>query len=230
MEEKKNKNWLFIVVLALLVLETSYLVYDKYINKEESNSDKIQTNENKKENNTPKENEPTQEVVNNFKQAGVSNLSNKLSKLDFTTKKIATAGVDDEIPFSISIVSDKEIKITHNYAGLSYSLYIENAISVGAGLNVEGSGEAVFYVLTADGSVYNIVDDIGKVKSNNAYTGTLKNIGIKNATQIAVSDSFSLNDDAVTTLPNVYIKTSDSKIYTSEKLLDNESIVQVIEK
>ena len=69
-----------------------------------------------------------------------------------------------------------------------------------------------------------------KVKSNKEYKGTLKNIGIKNATQIAVTDNFSLNDNPFVISPIVYIKTSDNQIFTDELLLDNESIVEVIEK
>lgn len=225
------------MVIILLVLETSYLVYDKFIDKgkTETNVDKIQTNENNEqkdnnEQNGNNESNLTQETVNNFKQVKVSNLSNKLKKLDFTSNKTAIAGVDDEMPFSISIISNKEVKVTHNYAGLSYSLFVESAISVGAGFSAEGKGEADFYILTADGSVYKISDEVDKVSSNKGYTGVLKNIGIKNATQIAVSDNFSLDDNALTSTPTVYIKTSDNKIFTDEKLLDNETLVEVIEK
>ena len=69
-----------------------------------------------------------------------------------------------------------------------------------------------------------------KVKSNKEYKGTLKNIGIKNAIQIAVTDNFSLNDNAFVISPTVYIKTSDNQTFTDESLLDNEAIVEVIEK
>lgn len=229
MEENKKINFGFIIVIILLILETSYIVYDKFIDKNEPNFDSVQTNENKNEDDK-KENSSNQEKVNNYKQVEISELSNKLKKLDFTSKRTATAGVADEKPFSISIVSDKEIKITHNYAGLSYNLAIENAISVGAGFGAQGSGEAHFYILTADGSVYKIMDEMDKVQSNKEYKGTLKNIGIKNATQITVTDNFSLNDNAFVISPSVYIKTSDNQIFTDESLLDNEAIVEVIEK
>ena len=69
-----------------------------------------------------------------------------------------------------------------------------------------------------------------KIKSNKEYKGTLKNIGIKNATQIAVTENFSLNDNAFFISPTVYIKTSDNQIFTDKLLLDNEAIVEVIEK
>ena len=67
-----------------------------------------------------------------------------------------------------------------------------------------------------------------KVKSNKEYKGTLKNIGIKNATQFAMTDNFSLNDNAFVISPTVYIKTSDNQIFTDELLLDNESIVKLL--
>ncbi|MDY6071410.1 MAG: hypothetical protein SPI44_00805 [Bacilli bacterium] len=212
-----------------MVLETSYIAYDKFIDKNEPNVDCAQRSENKNEDDK-KENSSNQEKVNNYKQVKILELSNKLKKLDFTSKRTATAGVDDENPFSISIVSDKEIKITHNYAGVSYNLELENAISVGAGFGAQGSGEANFYILTADGSVYKIIDEMDKVKSNKEYKGTLKNIGIKNAIQIAVTDNFSLNDNAFVISPTIYIKTSDNQTFTDESLLDNEAIVEVIEK
>ena len=212
-----------------MVLETSYIAYDKFIDKNEPNVDCAQRSENKNEDDK-KENSSNQEKVNNYKQVKILELSNKLKKLDFTSKRTATAGVDDENPFSISIVSDKEIKITHNYAGVSYNLELENAISVGAGFGAQGSGEANFYILTADGSVYKIIDEMDKIKSNKEYKGTLKNIGIKNAIQIAVTDNFSLNDNAFVISPTIYIKTSDNQTFTDESLLDNEAIVEVIEK
>lgn len=212
-----------------MVLETSYIAYDKFIDKNEPNVDCAQRSENKNEDDK-KENSSNQEKVNNYKQVKILELSNKLKKLDFTSKRTATAGVDDENPFSISIVSDKEIKITHNYAGVSYNLELENAISVGAGFGAQGSGEANFYILTADGSFYKIIDEMDKIKSNKEYKGTLKNIGIKNAIQIAVTDNFSLNDNAFVISPTIYIKTSDNQTFTDESLLDNEAIVEVIEK
>ena len=229
MEENKKINFGFIIVIILLVLETSYIAYDKFIDKNEPNVDCAQRSENKNEDDK-KENSSNQEKVNNYKQVKILELSNKLKKLDFTSKRTATAGVDDENPFSISIVSDKEIKITHNYAGVSYNLELENAISVGAGFGAQGSGEANFYILTADGSVYKIIDEMDKVKSNKEYKGTLKNIGIKNAIQIAVTDNFSLNDNAFVISPTIYIKTSDNQTFTDESLLDNEAIVEVNEK
>ena len=94
----------------------------------------------------------------------------------------------------------------------------------------QGSGEANFYILTADGSVYKIIDEMDKVKSNKEYKRTLKNIGIKNAIQIAVTDNFSLNDNAFVISPTIYIKTSDNQTFTDESLLDNEAIVEVNEK
>ena len=69
-----------------------------------------------------------------------------------------------------------------------------------------------------------------KVKSNKEYKGTLQNMGIKSAIQIAVTDNFSLNDNAFVISPTIYIKTSDNQTFTDESLLDNEAIVEVIEK
>lgn len=230
MEENNKKNVLFIIVVIALFLETGYLIYSNFIKKDTVPSNNSQTQVDDKNNNKPNEIDDTNKVLNSYKEVKITNLNSKMSKLDFNSKTISTSGVDDEVPFSINIVSNKEIKITHNYANLSYSLYMENAISVGSAYSVQGNGSAVFYVLTADGSIYKIEDDMSKVKTNSSYTGNAINIGVKGATQIAVTDNFSLNDDAVTTNPTIYIKTSDGKILTDENLLDKEKIVSVVEK
>lgn len=230
MEENNKKNVLFIIVVIALALETGYLIYSNFIKKDNVPANNNQTQVDNKNNNKPNEIDNTNKSLNNYKEVKIENLNSKISKLDFNSKIISTSGVDDEVPFSINIVSNKEIKITHNYANVSYSLYMENAISVGSAFSVQGNGSAIFYVLTANGSVYKIEDDMAKVKTNSSYTGNAVNIGVKGATQIAVTDDFSLNDDAITTNPTVYIKTSDSKILTDEDLLDNEKIVSVVEK
>lgn len=230
MDENNKKNVLFIIVVIALVLETGYLIYSNFIKKDSAPADNNQTQVDDKNNNKPNEIDNSNKNLNNYKEVKIENLNSKLSKLDFNSKTISTSGVSDEVPFSINIVSNKEIKITHNYANTSYNLYIENAISVGSGFSVQGNGSAVFYVLTADGSVYMIEDDMSKVKTTASYVGNAVNIGVKGATQIAVTDDFSLDDDALTAKPTVYIKTSDNKILTDENLLDNENIVSVVEK
>lgn len=230
MDENNKKNVLFIIVVIALVLETGYLIYSNFIKKDSAPADNNQTQVDDKNNNKPNEIDNSNKNLNNYKEVKIENLNSKLSKLDFNSKTISTSGVSDEVPFSINIVSNKEIKITHNYANISYNLYIENAISVGSGFSVQGNGSAVFYVLTADGSVYMIEDDMSKVKTTASYVGNAVNIGVKGATQIAVTDDFSLDDDALAANPTVYIKTSDNKILTDENLLDNENIVSVVEK
>ena len=45
-----------------------------------------------------------------------------------------------------------------------------------------------------------------------------------------MTNNFSLNDNAFVISPTIYIKTSDNQTFTDESLLDNEAIVEVIEK
>ena len=45
-----------------------------------------------------------------------------------------------------------------------------------------------------------------------------------------MTNNFSLNDNPFVISPIVYIKTSDNQTFTDESLLDNEAIVEVIEK
>lgn len=224
MEENKKGDLLLIIVIVVLVLETGYLVYDKAIRKENTQVDNSQVKVNDNTTSGSFSNS-----INDYKEVKINNLNTKISKLDFSNKTISTSGVDDEVPFSISISPNKEVKITHSYANLSYSVNIENAISVGSGFSVQGSGSAVFYILTSDGSVYKIEDDMNNVNSNKSYTGVPKNIGVKGATQMTVTDNFSLDDDAVTSSPTVYIKTSDNKLLTDENLLVSDEIVSVVE-
>lgn len=224
MKKNKKNNLLLVIIIIVLVLETSYLIYDKTIRRKNTQVDNSQIKVN--DNITPGN---FSDSINNYKEVKINNLNIKISNLNFNNKTISTSGVDDEPPFSISISSNKEIKINHSYANLSYIVNIENAISVGSGFNVQGSGSAVFYILTSDGFVYKIEDDMNDVNSNKSYIGTPKNIGVKGATQIAVSDNFSLDDEVITSNPAVYIKTSDNKLLTDENLLVGEEIVSVVD-
>lgn len=233
-ETKEKKNILFIIIFVLLILETGYIIYSNFIKTDNkptnNNQSQVENDKTNEDNNIKDEQNNTSENINNYKEVKINSLTSKLSKLDFTNKTTAIAGVDDELPFSISIISNKEVKVTHNYANLSYTLPMENAISVGAGFSVEGPGFAVFYILTSNGSIYRVEDNMENVRTNSSYKGTALDMGVKEATQICVTDNISLNDESLTASPNVYIKTSDNKVLTDERLLDSEKIVSVIEK
>ncbi|MBR4178213.1 MAG: hypothetical protein IKR57_02550 [Bacilli bacterium] len=253
MEEKKKGKGGMIALLVFLFLLCvgagvyGYLNKDKEEDKVTDNSNVVEKNEvnnnettdNKEEKTTETENKTsTETTVNNFDKVAVTDLNNKLSKLDFNNKTTSHSSEDEWLVLDAKIADGKveiKINITEGEEEKIERVYtvedINNAVSVGSGISVQGSGFADFYILTEDGKVYRIEDEISEVKKDVNYTGLPKNMLINNAVSIAVVDSsFNLADNAETTIPTVYIKTNDGRIFTNEPINEQQGLIEVIEK
>ena len=225
MENNENKSYTLVITLlsVIIILLVSLLVYVMFIRKPE---EKVPLNPNN-ENTEVKENNPT----NNYPIVKIKDLNTKLSNLDFTNKTTARSGDSEEMPFSISFNGNK-VTVNFESYNKTYSLDVDSPISVGAGLSIQGSGSATFYILTSNGKVYEIEDSMSNVENNSNYVGKLVDMGISNASSIAVVDrNFNLSENAQTTLPTVYIRTTDGKVFTDEiGLLNGSKLVEVTEE
>ena len=248
MEEKKKGKGGIIALLLILFLACAAAGVYGYLNKDRNViHDKNNTTDNTNVENNPVEDTPktddkteTVTVENDFEKVEVSNLNTKLSSLDFSLKTKSESNEEEWLTLTSEIVDGKVTNtITINEGGesvetitRSYTVEdVENAISVGTGISVQGNGYADFYILTSNGEVYHIEDEIGEVKATSNYIGMAKNMNIKQAASIAVVDqSFNLSDTAETTTPTVYIKTNDGRIFTDEPIKFQDELIEVIEK
>jgi len=238
MEKKSNKNIIIVLIIVLLVI-SAFLGVFGFINRENNTNNDPTKNTTKNDNSNIKKNENIIDIVedNNYKKVEISNLSSKLSNLSFDNRtfdsasEIGFVSTNINIDFGVvsisTIIEEEENNILRSYTVDG----INDAVSVGAGVSVQGSGSVVFYILTASNKVYSIIDNLEEVKLNNDYIGLAKDMGVVNAEQIAVVyENFNLSDNANTTKPTVYIKTTNGKILTNEDLLEGNEIVEVIEK
>ena len=219
MEDEKKKNSPLVIVLFVVVLIAAciigWLLGTKAAKDEEE--------------------EPV--TINSFEKVEVADLDTKLGQLDFSNKTTANKSEDEWLTSKIEVVDGKStVTITVNEEGdTSEKSYIvdgvENVVSVGTGISVQGNGTAEFYILTSAGEVFHIADEIGDVKTTENYIGTANNMNIKEATSIAVVDeNFNLADDAVTTTPTVYIKTKDGRVFTDEPIKSQSGLIEVVKK
>ena len=174
-----------------------------------------------KENENEPETEPesgTEEKSNDFEKISVNNLSVKLAKLNFNHQSEAVCSeggnAKDAINGRIEIV-DGKVELTVNDKKTTIS-NVKNPRSVGCGVSVQGSGSFESYILTSEGEVFKVEE------------GSASNMNIVKAEAISVVDrDFNLSDNAQTTNPTVYIKTTDGRIYTDEF---SKTLVEVVEK
>ena len=165
----------------------------------------------------------------NYDKVEVSNLSTKLSKLDFenTTNDVYSGGESEPT---------LEVNVEQGYVAVLYTLKsdvkgyevegITNAVSARVDYSAQGNGAAVVYILTEDGKVYRIYDDF----SNLNDLGNLVELNVNNAKSIAAGN-ITFKDDAPTSSPTVVIKTADNKVLTNDSNLSKDNLlVEVVNK
>ena len=121
---------------------------------------------------------------------------------------------------NVSIKNDK-IKVKYEVEG------IEKAISIATNVN---KGLHISYILTEDGKVYRLEDDLNTLTSD--YKGSAVDLGLTNVVKIGIDKNlkFKINSESETVLPCVYVKTDDDRIFTDEVILEGEKVVELIEK
>lgn len=178
-------------------------------------------------------------VKGEYKTVKVDGLEAKLGGLDFSNNLVVYKNEGESI-FNV-IVDSGTAKVTYNIKGNDFGFNndivksykvssLNNIVSIGAGINVQGTGSFKIYFLCSDGKVYVINDILSSVFNEENY-GMVYDLPVKNATSIAVVDkNFSLSGSSQT-LPTVYIKTSDNRLLTDEiSFIDEDNqVVEVIE-
>lgn len=233
MEEKLNEKGLIIILSIIVVILGLGIGMYALLYNDEKMENKIK---NDVKNNKEKAEVP-RNVENNFERVAISNLNDKLKQLNFNNKTVDSkyeeewVKVDSKINsgrVTISILFEDSDNIERSYTVEN----IENAISIGTGISVQGNGSTRTYILTSDGKVYYVDDEFNSILNNENYKGEIVDTNISGASAIAVVDeNFSLSDISEATEPTVYIKTNDGKIYTDEYLLEVQNgLVEVYEQ
>ena len=233
MEEKLNEKGLIIILsIIVVILGLGIGMYALLYNDEKmENRIKNDIKNNKEKAEVPRN------VENNFERVAISNLNDKLKQLNFNNKTVDSkheeewVKVDSKINsgrVTISILFEDTDNIERSFTVEN----IENAISVGTGISVQGNGSSRTYILTSDGKVYYVDDEFDSILNNENYKGEIVDTNISGASAIAVVDeNFSLSDISESSEPTVYIKTNDGKIYTDEYLLEVQNgLVEVYEQ
>ena len=215
----KDKTTIIIIVLIALCLIAGVIGWTRGSKNNETPSTPT---------NTPKE-------VISYKQVEIFELNSKLSNLQFATN-LNAAKVEGESIME-AYIENGIVKFNYNVKGSEFGndivktyevSTVKDVIGVGMGLSVQGNGSVKTYLLTKDGKVYMIRDDF----SNPDGFGKVVELNVNTAvSMVVVDENFTLDDNAQTTLPTVYIKTSDNKVLTDEiNLTEGNTLVEVVEQ
>ncbi len=185
-----------IIVLLVLMIEVTYLYY--------------------KPKNNIKENEDFKESITNIINVGnipsfeVANLNNEISALEFVDS--VGSGLELNSGKYTARIENNSLILAINDKEIEYKIKSPKSIVIGA---LEDKYITV-YVLSNEGKLYNIKYDLVKsVDSSCVYS-------INNVSSIDIDTGEVNIGNKENFEPSVYFKTTDNKIYTSDKLLDKQ--------
>lgn len=180
---------------------------------------------------TPRYNEEDYIVKeNDYPEVEIKDLTKKFEELDFKNKTR-----DDYKEENIAIKSNifnGRVTVTISMGDEHKKYILEDIDNVISTRSNYSEGSQVTYILTEEGIVYKIVDELDKVKETDDYMGKPVDMGLINAEAIATNTNsdFHLNDKNEHTSCNVYIKTKDGRMFTNESFLEGSKIVELIEQ
>ena len=185
-----------IIVLLVLMIEVTYLYY--------------------KPKNNIKENEDFKESITNIINVGnipsfeVANLNNEISALEFVDS--VGSGLELNSGKYTARIENNSVILAINDKEIEYKIKSPKSIVIGA---LEDKYITV-YVLSNEGKLYNIKFDLVKsVDSSCVYS-------INNVSSIDIDTGEVNIGNKENFEPSVYFKTTENKIYTSDKLLDKQ--------
>ncbi len=173
------------------------------------------------------------EVIPNsgYKVIEVEELEKKLNKLSFVNKKQDFYNKSSKININTSVTAGKlNVLIKIGKVKKTYTVdELEKIICVHTNVY---DNKHISYILTEDGKVYKIEDDLSIVKKTDDYKGEAVDLGLTNVVKIAVDKKlkFKINSELKTIIPSVYIKTDDNRVFTNEVFFPEEKIVELVEK
>ena len=161
----------------------------------------------------------------------IEDLGTKIKKLSFINKKQDFYNKSSIVSINTSITSGKvSVTIKIRKAKRTYEVEgITNAI----GIHTNAYDTLhITYILTEDGKVYKLEDDLHNVETTEGYKGEAHDLGLVNVVKIAVSKKlkFKLNNNLEKIVPCVYIITDDDRIFTDESFIEGKTIVELVEK
>ena len=209
MENNKSKNMLIIALVCVILLIVVILIF-KFGKGSSNNPDNGETS---------------------YETLKIDHLNDKLSMISFSNQdyyEIAESNVT-----ILTRVEENHVSVTYTFNDNTTRKYtvssIPNILSLGCGFTADGKIARTFF-LTKTGKVFMLEDKLDDVKSNGTYEGQPVDMGFDNATEIFVANGNLVLNDQPYSEPAVYIKTSDGKMYTNEKLLigrEQEGFVEI---
>ena len=185
-----------IIVLLVLMIEVTYLYY--------------------KPKNNIKENEDFKESITNIINVGnipsfeVANLNNEISALEFVDS--VGSGLELNSGKYTARIENNSVILAINDKEIEYKIKSPKSIVIG----VLEDKYITVYVLSNEGKLYNIKYDLVKsVDSSCVYS-------INNVSSIDIDTGEVNIGNKENFEPSVYFKTTENKIYTSDKLLENQ--------
>lgn len=172
---------------------------------------------------------------NDYTVVEVKNLADKISNLDFKNKTRDDYKLDGVGSVKTNIFNGK-VTVTLTINGKTYKYIVGSVLNVvSTRSNISKDGKHVTYMLTGEGKVFRIEDDLKEVIETENYKGTAKDMGIINVLAISINqgDKFSLDgrNKEEDIKPSVYILASENRLFTDEKLSEKQNgIVEIVLK
>ena len=185
-----------IIVLLVLMIEVTYLYY--------------------KPKNNIKENEDFKESITNIINVGnipsfeVANLNNEISALEFVDS--VGSGLELNSGKYTARIENNSVILAINDKEIEYKIKSPKSIVIGA---LEDKYITV-YVLSNEGKLYNIKYDLENSSDSSCV------YSINNVSSIDIDTGEVNIGNKENFQPSVYFKTTENKIYTSDKLLENQ--------
>ena len=180
----------------------------------------------------PKEEVPEVVIPNSgYEVFKVENLTNKMNKLSYSNKKQDFYNKSSKINVNTSISAGK-VTVTLKIKGKKVVYDVDN-IGKAIGVHTNAYGTTHYtYILTEEGKVYKIEDDLNVAKNTENYKGTAVDLGLTNVVKIAIDKNlkFKINNELKEIVPCVYVKTDDNRYFTDEKIIEGKNIVELEEK
>ena len=185
-----------IIVLLVLMIEVTYLYY--------------------KPKNNIKENEDFKESITNIINVGnipsfeVANLNNEISALEFVDS--VGSGLELNSGKYTARIENNSVILAINDKEIEYKIKSPKSIVIGA---LEDK-YVIVYVLSNGGKLYNIKYDL----ENSSDSSCVYSINNVSSIDIDTGEVNIGNKENIE--PSVYFKTTENKIYTSDKLLEKQ--------
>ena len=210
---KKNDRLVNAILFVILILTIGIILFL-------TKSNVFHKNDNKEE-----------EVVkipnSGYEVYEVEDLNNKIGKLSFTNKKQDFYNKSSKYTIN-TIITSGHVKITIKIDSTKVEYEVENVENATSVATNVYKNTHVTYILTKDGIVYKVQDDLDKIKDIKDYKGSANPLGLTNIVKMAIDKNlkFKVNSELKDVVPCVYV----NRVFTDESIIEGKSIVELVEK